>query len=150
SRAGLTMPRGAWRTRCGPSLKTSASSTSASSRTCRKRMARRCWSCVPEKNCSPCWARTRPDGLDPAGTARGRVRGLDGQAVPLVRGGAAERVLPADEGAAEDQAGTGRADQGDDRRRALVRVPDGGWSDRKSTRLNSSHVKISYAVFCLK
>src|SRR5690606_30318111 len=24
------------------------------------------------------------------------------------------------------------------------------WSDRKSTRLNSSHVKISYAVFCLK
>src|SRR6266511_5240090 len=28
----------------------------------------------------------------------------------------------------------------------------GSWScgDRKSTRLNSSHVKISYAVFCLK
>src|SRR6266511_4432755 len=25
-----------------------------------------------------------------------------------------------------------------------------GRSDRKSTRLNSSHVKISYAVFCLK
>src|SRR5690606_26611322 len=25
-----------------------------------------------------------------------------------------------------------------------------GLSDRKSTRLNSSHVKISYAVFCLK
>src|SRR5690606_40937089 len=24
------------------------------------------------------------------------------------------------------------------------------WVDRKSTRLNSSHVKISYAVFCLK
>src|SRR5690606_40997057 len=24
------------------------------------------------------------------------------------------------------------------------------YSDRKSTRLNSSHVKISYAVFCLK
>src|SRR5690606_41366374 len=31
-------------------------------------------------------------------------------------------------------------------RRAAPR--DGG--DRKSTRLNSSHVKISYAVFCLK
>src|SRR5690606_40754966 len=28
------------------------------------------------------------------------------------------------------------------------RVPD--MQDRKSTRLNSSHVKISYAVFCLK
>src|SRR5690606_41064245 len=26
----------------------------------------------------------------------------------------------------------------------------GGRQDRKSTRLNSSHVKISYAVFCLK
>src|SRR5699024_11663873 len=25
-----------------------------------------------------------------------------------------------------------------------------GWADRKSTRLNSSHVSISYAVFCLK
>src|SRR2546426_5065940 len=24
------------------------------------------------------------------------------------------------------------------------------WSDRKSTRLNSSHLVISYAVFCLK
>src|SRR5437870_10387644 len=26
----------------------------------------------------------------------------------------------------------------------------GKWLDRKSTRLNSSHVAISYAVFCLK
>src|SRR2546426_4682035 len=25
-----------------------------------------------------------------------------------------------------------------------------GWKDRKSTRLNSSHLVISYAVFCLK
>src|SRR5699024_11967544 len=30
-----------------------------------------------------------------------------------------------------------------------VERPHGG-SDRKSTRLNSSHVSISYAVFCLK
>src|SRR5215510_3004157 len=32
-------------------------------------------------------------------------------------------------------------------------IIDGGntfWQDRKSTRLNSSHVAISYAVFCLK
>src|SRR5690606_42039096 len=29
-----------------------------------------------------------------------------------------------------------------------LRMPPG--ADRKSTRLNSSHVKISYAVFCLK
>src|SRR6266576_1904843 len=35
-------------------------------------------------------------------------------------------------------------EQGPDRRR-IVRT-----EDRKSTRLNSSHVEISYAVFCLK
>src|SRR5438477_3695950 len=29
-------------------------------------------------------------------------------------------------------------------------VPDGAGVDRKSTRLNSSHMSISYAVFCLK
>src|SRR5690606_41553827 len=32
-------------------------------------------------------------------------------------------------------------------RSASIRAPG---QDRKSTRLNSSHVKISYAVFCLK
>src|SRR5699024_12088400 len=31
-----------------------------------------------------------------------------------------------------------------------VFYPTGGTRDRKSTRLNSSHVSISYAVFCLK
>src|SRR5689334_24714186 len=30
------------------------------------------------------------------------------------------------------------------------RTPGGGAPDRKSTRLNSSHSSISYAVFCLK
>src|SRR5690606_41710836 len=34
------------------------------------------------------------------------------------------------------------------RRSPTITVSSG--SDRKSTRLNSSHVKISYAVFCLK
>src|SRR5690606_41989608 len=29
-------------------------------------------------------------------------------------------------------------------------IVNGYYRDRKSTRLNSSHVKISYAVFCLK
>src|SRR5690554_7738835 len=32
----------------------------------------------------------------------------------------------------------------------LHRGPVGRTGDRKSTRLNSSHVRISYAVFCLK
>src|SRR5688572_31851785 len=35
---------------------------------------------------------------------------------------------------------------------SLLKIPSGGWFplDRKSTRLNSSHSQISYAVFCLK
>src|SRR3712207_8773835 len=32
----------------------------------------------------------------------------------------------------------------------LREVRDAGLEDRKSTRLNSSHANISYAVFCLK
>src|SRR5690625_6406073 len=33
----------------------------------------------------------------------------------------------------------------------ILRLTDRSrWADRKSTRLNSSHVAISYAVFCLK
>src|SRR5204862_8039686 len=31
-----------------------------------------------------------------------------------------------------------------------AQYPSGAIKDRKSTRLNSSHVEISYAVFCLK
>src|SRR3712207_9462777 len=31
-----------------------------------------------------------------------------------------------------------------------ARRPRASWRDRKSTRLNSSHANISYAVFCLK
>src|SRR5690554_7361840 len=34
--------------------------------------------------------------------------------------------------------------------RLAGRMVSGGNIDRKSTRLNSSHVRISYAVFCLK
>src|SRR5688572_32642510 len=34
--------------------------------------------------------------------------------------------------------------------RSLSTPPTLRWSDRKSTRLNSSHSQISYAVFCLK
>src|SRR3712207_8721289 len=35
-------------------------------------------------------------------------------------------------------------------RSVAVPVRDGEGADRKSTRLNSSHANISYAVFCLK
>src|SRR5690606_41458403 len=43
-------------------------------------------------------------------------------------------------------AGRGTVGRRDARRKTL----GGAIEDRKSTRLNSSHVKISYAVFCLK
>src|SRR5690348_17439575 len=33
---------------------------------------------------------------------------------------------------------------------AIALLPYADWIDRKSTRLNSSHPSISYAVFCLK
>src|SRR5437868_8934635 len=36
------------------------------------------------------------------------------------------------------------------RRARVIRLHPSGREDRKSTRLNSSHVSISYAVFCLK
>src|SRR2546426_4599837 len=58
----------------------------------------------------------------------------------------------------EDPRGTGpgpgdRApaapERGRDAGQRARRVPEGG-RDRKSTRLNSSHLVISYAVFCLK
>src|SRR4051812_49596751 len=50
---------------------------------------------------------------------------------------------------------SGRADEGAGAGDALVVEADrdaevGEQGDRKSTRLNSSHMSISYAVFCLK
>src|SRR5437868_15248521 len=43
----------------------------------------------------------------------------------------------------------GRPIRSSDRRRSRASLAASG-EDRKSTRLNSSHVSISYAVFCLK
>src|SRR5690606_40902456 len=49
-------------------------------------------------------------------------------------------------GASPDRSGVGGCAAGVVRPVAVQCIP----GDRKSTRLNSSHVKISYAVFCLK
>src|SRR3712207_8821567 len=62
-----------------------------------------------------------------------------------------ERLVPPDHGHA-GAAGGGRGEPArhergrDDQERA----PHARYKDRKSTRLNSSHANISYAVFCLK
>src|SRR3989442_4240643 len=53
---------------------------------------------------------------------------------------------PADAGGARADVGPHRPLVGGHGRQFGARV----FGDRKSTRLNSSHVRISYAVFCLK
>src|SRR3989475_8020618 len=67
---------------------------------------------------------------------------------------------PYGEAALKVQPGTQTATVYRLRGKGLPRVGEGGrgdlhvrvhvWTDRKSTRLNSSHSQISYAVFCLK
>src|SRR5438034_8695709 len=52
-------------------------------------------------------------------------------------------------GRAQDHGGRERIDDREPRRRRAAQPPGRG-GDRKSTRLNSSHTVISYAVFCLK
>src|SRR3712207_6920971 len=69
--------------------------------------------------------------------SRGPVGGDRGVAVAL---GGAQRL---DHAVAPGEAAVAALRQGDE---ALV----GAGADRKSTRLNSSHANISYAVFCLK
>src|SRR5690606_39859942 len=63
-------------------------------------------------------------------------------------GGARARTLPHRRAAAEIERPCAQDCPRDELyRRRNGRIPS---RDRKSTRLNSSHVKISYAVFCLK
>src|SRR3712207_8472309 len=66
------------------------------------------------------------------------ARGDRGRAVPRDRGGHARRRRGARARRGREGHRHGEGDLGD------------GRADRKSTRLNSSHANISYAVFCLK
>src|SRR2546427_7560238 len=60
-------------------------------------------------------------------------------------------VLQQHVAAPQDQlGGSGARGAGRPGPRAAQVVTRGGGGDRKSTRLNSSHSQISYAVFCLK
>src|SRR5260221_5198490 len=56
-----------------------------------------------------------------------------------------DEQLPAQLGAGPSNSNAGGA-----RRAMLERRKQSSWRDRKSTRLNSSHTVISYAVFCLQ
>src|SRR5690606_17792525 len=80
----------------------------------------------------------RVGGVQALQPVRGHFHAL--QAADILRGGTlAQREPPLPFRRAEASAGA----RPSSRRRQYIR-------DRKSTRLNSSHVKISYAVFCLK
>src|SRR3712207_6867959 len=73
-------------------------------------------------------------------SAAGRVQGpgAGAQDLPV-------RAVRRPAAAGDDRDGAGLPPGAADRRRADDRA-----RDRKSTRLNSSHANISYAVFCLK
>src|SRR5207302_11236302 len=61
------------------------------------------------------------------------------------------KVLRWDDGSIDLEHGVIHIHRAWDRRAKAIKSTKTGHSrDRKSTRLNSSHVKISYAVFCLK
>src|SRR5690606_42141825 len=94
------------------------------------------------------WVHVRGCAFVFADTAPAQVRPLPlHDALPISRAGreaAAGGRQQAGPGGSPPQPGTV---PGGSRSFGLPGVPD---LDRKSTRLNSSHVKISYAVFCLK
>src|SRR2546426_5608823 len=82
-----------------------------------------------------------------------KVTGVQTCALPISRGGrqgSAARPAPGARGvsALEDRRRRGGAPRAQRRGAARFRADRAG--DRKSTRLNSSHLVISYAVFCLK
>src|SRR5438034_32105 len=83
---------------------------------------------------------------------RAALRGRDGQARADVRAAGQRRRGPGARAAVRSQVRE-RARRLESRRAQLprrLRPPGGRQGDRKSTRLNSSHTVISYAVFCLK
>src|SRR5699024_11739121 len=86
--------------------------------------------------------RLRVEGGDVAKQANAGAVGVQRHAALAVDLGRQQRGDPGTLHADVEPAGTGEEGQ-----RGYVRTRPGG-GDRKSTRLNSSHVSISYAVFC--
>src|SRR5690606_14475514 len=84
--------------------------------------------------------------------SRPRRQGMAGGAPPDLQGrpvGREPRPPPPRRGHHHGARRRQRRDRGLSRQLLVLRRR-AGTTDRKSTRLNSSHVKISYAVFCLK
>src|SRR5690606_41984434 len=103
--------------------------------------------CTPPATCA-IYARALRDALPIC--AAGRVVVVGGAVAQEARVAALGRV----EGRVDLDVARQAVDQGARRGHARGAAPgeEAGHvrPDRKSTRLNSSHVKISYAVFCLK
>src|SRR2546426_4240476 len=82
---------------------------------------------------------------------RSKLEGINGDKEAAVRDQNFERAASLRDSERELQAEIRRKQEEWERRRALeVLVAHRGFLDRKSTRLNSSHLVISYAGFCLK
>src|SRR5207249_1415138 len=84
---------------------------------------------------------------DAAAVPRGRTRRVERGAGAHGRGGGS---APAASRAPDLEAGTHSGGEPDERPAREPGPLAAARQDRKSTRLNSSHVSISYAVFCLK
>src|SRR5690606_41326957 len=74
----------------------------------------------------------------------------DRQPPPVGAGDPSRAELPRDHRDHRSRQRVAREPHADRERPPVVAPSDPGDRDRKSTRLNSSHVKISYAVFSLK
>src|SRR5699024_11243314 len=95
-----------------------------------------------------------------AGQHPGEDRGAEVAQVQVAAGGGSVAAGAVGRGVSEHAERSGSRDGPAGRRRPVRRGPGGPRGrgrtrderrgDRKSTRLNSSHVSISYAVFCLK
>src|SRR5690606_42091838 len=93
-----------------------------------------------------------PRGVAPVPTRRSSDLGecVPGDLVSVAGEGAAAHLSPAQPQPLSSAIPIHAVHAGGAERRPVDGVYGDGTADRKSTRLNSSHVKISYAVFCLK
>lgn len=119
-----------WRTPCVPSPWMFASSTNGNSRSCRKPKEKPCWSCAPEKNWRPCWARKTSNRDHPPGTQTRRFRCGCQQDLCVVWDCQAQCLLQAGEGGAQGAGALCRTHSQDDPGRAVLRLSHGGWPAR--------------------
>src|SRR3989442_9902831 len=91
----------------------------------------------------------RPDGFGHTVRLDRTIVAAEGE---VVEGLAVSAESPGQDGArrALELADPGEAEVAESLRHDPADTPEALDGDRKSTRLNSSHVRISYAVFCLK